>query len=258
LTQGAAPIRFGAMTSAAVVVPVKAFAAAKLRLAGVLEPAERAALARRMAGVVVAAAAPLPVFVVCDDDAVAAWAEKAGAGVVWCPGRGLNGAVADGVAALARAGVERAIVAHADLPLATRLDWVAGFDGVTLVPDRRRDGTNVAAVPTASGFEFSYGGGSFARHRAEAARLGLAARLVSDPFLAWDVDLPGDLAWPGAPGRAPGPDVAAGPSGRAGPATVGSPLAAAPIAPVAPAAPAAPGQPGPAAAGRPATASPCP
>src|SRR5918995_1497275 len=91
------------MTSAAVVVPVKAFTAAKLRLAGVLEPAERA------------------------------------------------------------------IVAHADLPLATRLDWVAVFPGVTLVPDRRRDGTNVAAVPTGAGFAFHYGGGSFAAQRAEAA-----------------------------------------------------------------------------------------
>ncbi|HKH04471.1 MAG TPA: 2-phospho-L-lactate guanylyltransferase [Acidimicrobiales bacterium] len=184
------------MTSAAVVVPVKAFTAAKLRLAGVLEPAERAALARRMAGVVVSAAAPLHVVVVCDDEAVRDWALGLGARVVWCPERGLNGAVADGVAHLAAEGVERAIVAHADLPLATRLDWLADFPGVTLVPDRRRDGTNVAAVPTGAGFAFHYGGGSFAAHRAEAARLGLPARLVSDPFLAWDVDLPGDLAWP--------------------------------------------------------------
>ena len=184
------------MTSAAVVVPVKAFTAAKLRLAGVLEPAERAALARRMAGVVVSAAAPLHVVVVCDDEAVRDWALDLGARVVWCPERGLNGAVADGVAHLAAEGVDRAIVAHADLPLATRLDWVADFPGVTLVPDRRRDGTNVAAVPTGAGFAFHYGGGSFAAHRAEAARLGLPARLVSDPFLAWDVDLPADLAWP--------------------------------------------------------------
>ena len=94
-----------------------------------------------------------------------------------------------------------------DLPLATRLAWVADFPGVTLVPDRRCDGTNVLAVPTASGFRFSYGAGSFGRHRAETARLGLPARLVPDPQLAWDVDLPVDLAWPGAPGP-PGPPSA--------------------------------------------------
>jgi 2-phospho-L-lactate guanylyltransferase len=191
-----------------VVVPIKAFSAAKVRLAGALDPDERAALARRMAGIVIAAASPLPVVVVCDDDDVRAWAEGAGARVVWCPGRGLNGAVADGVAALRADGIGRAIVAHADLPLATQLAWVADFPGVTLVPDRRLGGTNVAGVPTGAGFAFSYGVGSFARHRAEGARLGLPVRIVSDPFLAWDVDVPGDLAWPGAGGS--GPAVVAG------------------------------------------------
>ncbi|MGH9209371.1 MAG: 2-phospho-L-lactate guanylyltransferase [Acidimicrobiales bacterium] len=184
------------MPSAAVVVPVKAFRAAKLRLAPALEPPARAALARGMADVVVAAAAPLPVVVVCDDEDVRTWADAAGADVVWCPGRGLNGAVADGVAWLRRHEVTTAIVAHADLPLATSLAWVARFPGVTLIPDRRRDGTNVAAVPTDAGFQFAYGPGSFARHQAEAARLLLPVRVVHDGALGWDVDVPGDLAWP--------------------------------------------------------------
>lgn len=188
-----------ATTPAAVVVPVKAFDQAKVRLAGALAPRERADLARHMAEIVLLAADPLPAVVVCDDDEVRAWAERSGARVVWCPGRGLNGAVSDGVAALRAGGVERAIVAHADLPLATRLDWLADFPGVTLVPDRRFDGTNVLALPTASTFTFSYGAGSFRRHREEAARLGLPARVVQDPHLGWDVDLPADLAYPGAP-----------------------------------------------------------
>jgi 2-phospho-L-lactate/phosphoenolpyruvate guanylyltransferase len=185
-----------------VVVPVKAFTQAKVRLASALAPDERAALARHMAEIVLLAADPLPVTVVCDDDEVREWAERSGAEVVWCPGRGLNGAVSDGVAALRAAGVGTAIVAHADLPLATRLDWLADFPGVTLVPDRRFDGTNVVAVPTAAGFRFSYGPGSFGRHRTEAARVDLPARIVQDPHLGWDVDLPADLAYPGAP-RAP-------------------------------------------------------
>jgi 2-phospho-L-lactate guanylyltransferase (CobY/MobA/RfbA family) len=73
---------------------------------------------------------------------------------------------------------------------------VADFDGVTLVPDRRDDGTNVACVPVDVGFRFSYGGGSFRRHAAEARRLGLPLRIVRDPVLGWDVDLPADLAHP--------------------------------------------------------------
>ena len=45
-----------------------------------------------------------------------------------------------------------------------------------------------------AGFTFSYGPGSFARHGAEAHRLGLALRVVREPSLAHDVDLPADLA----------------------------------------------------------------
>src|ERR687898_935036 len=134
------------MGSAAVVVPVKSFTEAKVRLAGALDADQRAALAREMASVVLAAAAPLPAIVVCDEDAVRDWAERAGARVVWCPGRGLNGAVADGVEALGADGVEVAVVAHADLPLAIRLDWVGDFRGVTVVPDRRLDGSNALAI----------------------------------------------------------------------------------------------------------------
>lgn len=191
------PARVG--RSAAVVVPVKAFSAAKVRLAPALDPPARAALARRLADVVVRAASPLRVVVVCDDDEVHDWAVAAGAEVVWCPDRGLNGAVADGVAALRDDGVEQAIVAHADLPLARELAWVADFPGVTLVPDRRRDGSNVVSVPTGADFGFSYGSGSFARHRAEAARLALPLRIVDDADLRWDVDVPADLDWPDRP-----------------------------------------------------------
>ena len=178
----------------AVLVPVKAFREAKLRLAPALDGPAREQLARMMAERVVRAAAPLPVSVVCDDPDVATWARSAEAEVIARPGRGLNGAVSDGVARLAAAGVQRVVVAHGDLPLATRLAWVAGFDGVTIVPDRHDDGTNVICVPAAAGFCFWYGPGSFRRHSAEARRMGLAVRVVREPQLGWDVDLPDDLA----------------------------------------------------------------
>jgi 2-phospho-L-lactate guanylyltransferase len=182
--------------SAAVVVPVKAFVAAKQRLAPVLDPSARAALARSMAATVVAAAGALPVVVVCDDEEVRTWAGDLGADVLWTPGVGLNGAVEAGVDHLAGRGVHRAIVAHADLPLATELAWVADVDGVSLVPDRHGDGTNVACVPTAAGFRFAYGARSCARHEAEAHRLGLPVRVVPDVRLGWDVDRPADLDLP--------------------------------------------------------------
>lgn len=177
----------------AVLVPVKAFCGAKARLAPAMSGEDREALVREMAEAVVRAARPLPVSVVCDDAAVAAWASSLGAGVVWTPARGLNGAVTHGIAVLAEGGATTVIVAHADLPLATELAPVADFEGVTLVPDRRDDGTNVASVPSTAGFRFSYGPGSFARHVAECQRLGLPLRVVREPLLTWDVDLPVDL-----------------------------------------------------------------
>jgi 2-phospho-L-lactate guanylyltransferase len=182
--------------SIAVLLPVKAFSVAKRRLASALDPADRAALARSMADRVVQAAAPLPVAVVCDDAEVATWAQAAGATVLWRPGRGLNGAVGEGVDALALAGYHRVIVAHADLPHALDLAWLAEVEGVTLVPDRREDGTNVICLPADAGFRFSYGPGSFRRHVAEAERLALPLRIAHEPRLAWDVDLPADLVAP--------------------------------------------------------------
>lgn len=188
-----------AAVTAAVVVPVKAFHAAKVRLAPALDPAARATLAREMAEMVIAAAAPLSVTVVCDDDEVAAWATAQGVTVGWTPGLGLDGAVAAGVAAAESAGAAEIVVAHADLPLARGLADLTGPSTearVTLVPDRRSDGTNVIVVPAGSGFRFAYGPGSFVRHRTEAARLGCTLRVVRDPRLGWDVDIPDDLVLP--------------------------------------------------------------
>lgn len=177
----------------AVVVPVKAFALAKARLAPALDAEARAALARRMAEQVLRAAGDLPVTVTCDDDDVAAWARASGAAVAWTPGTDLNGAVTAAVEQLEAGGVDRVIVAHADLPRATDLTVVAGRGGAVLVPDRQRDGTNVLAVPAGSGFRFAYGPGSFERHRAEAVRLHLEVTVLEPDDLTLDIDDPGDL-----------------------------------------------------------------
>jgi 2-phospho-L-lactate guanylyltransferase len=177
----------------AVLVPVKAFTEAKLRLAPALPPLARAELARAMATHVLDAARPLPTAVVCDDPDVASWARSQGALVIWEPERGRNRAVAAGVERLRQAGARRVVVAHGDLPLAHGLDRVARFPGVTIVPDRAGNGTNVICVPAGTGFTFSYGPGSFTRHTAEAFRLGLPLRVVRTLALGHDVDLPTDL-----------------------------------------------------------------
>jgi 2-phospho-L-lactate guanylyltransferase len=184
----------GSGGAAVVVVPVKAFSQAKMRLAAVLRPEERAALARKMAEHVLAAAVPLPVVVVCDDEEVGDWARSLGARTLPEPGLGLNGAVNTAVAQLCAEGFGRLVVAHSDLPLANNLPRLAQVQGIALVPDRHEEGTNVISLPAGCGFRFAYGPGSFSRHKQEAARTGLPWRVVHDPGLAWDVDFPSDMA----------------------------------------------------------------
>jgi 2-phospho-L-lactate/phosphoenolpyruvate guanylyltransferase len=176
-----------------VLIPVKGFRQAKRRLGGAMTDQMRVDLVRSMAETVVKACAPLPAAVVCDDAEVAEWATGLGATVMWEPGQGLNGAVRSGVDQLARAGVQWVIVAHGDLPRATSFAPLIPFDGITLVPDRRDDGTNVLRLPVGCDFRFAYGPGSFRKHRAEAARLGLPVRVLRIPALAYDVDLPADV-----------------------------------------------------------------
>jgi 2-phospho-L-lactate guanylyltransferase len=179
-----------------VLIPVKALAEAKLRLSERFHDQDRQRMARAMAHRVVSAAGAIPVSVVCDDPEIAEWAAGVGANIITRPGRGLNGAVNDAVAKLRTAGAQQVIVAHADLPFAADLGVVAGFPGVTLVPDRHGDGTNVCCVPADAGFVFHYGPGSFRAHVHEAARVGQRLRVLQHRRLGWDIDRPADMAVP--------------------------------------------------------------
>lgn len=183
-------------------VPVKGLDMAKQRLGPHLTQAERARLARWMADGVLEACRPLAVFVVCDDTRVAEWGADAGARVHLTAATDLNGSVDDGVAVIAAAGFDHVVVAHADLPLPRTLVDVARPDTITLVPDRRRHGTNVAAFPLEHRMPARYGPGSFARHLAAAHRLvdesggRLVLEVRADPDLALDIDTVDDLRHP--------------------------------------------------------------
>ena len=178
--------------STAVVVPIRCFSGALSRLSGVLDDNRRAELMRRMAARVVAAAAPYPTFVATDDAAVSAWACYVGASPMPVGQPGLSAAAAIAVNRLAADGVERVVVAHADLVLARTLSPVVG-PGLVIAPDRSRDGSNVVCIPAAAGFCFAYGADSFRRHVAEAERLGIPVTVIDVPTLAVDIDSPVDL-----------------------------------------------------------------
>jgi len=180
-------------TDCFVLVPVKAFGEAKRRLGPAVSATDRAALARSMAAHVLAAAAPLPVCVACDDEEVAAFARDHGAMVAWTPGLGLNGAVGAGVATLSGLGARYVTVVHADLPIATGIGRIDAFEGVTIAPDRRRIGTNLLRVPTSVPFTMRFGRDSMRRHLEECERRGLRVLVLDRDDLAFDVDEPEDL-----------------------------------------------------------------
>jgi 2-phospho-L-lactate guanylyltransferase len=181
-----------------IAVPVRAFRLGNTRLAGGLDDETRAALARRLATRVVAAADGAPVVVVTADEEVTDWAADLGAEVVADPGS-LDGAARAGIEALALRGCARAVVAHSDLPLVTTFAPVlhdAGRATAVLVPCHHDDGTPVLSIPTAaaSAFVFAYGPGSFRRHVVAARAAGLAVRVVRDAALGFDVDTLDDVA----------------------------------------------------------------
>lgn len=182
------------VSSAAVLVPIKAFGAAKGRLSEVLGPQQRSALAQELASTVIAAADGLDVWVACRDVTVARWALGQGANVVWVGVDGLNPAV-ERATELLRGRYERIIVAHGDLPLARSLRFLADVepDEVVVVTDVRHDGSNVMSIPTSCRFTFRYGPGSAAAHEVSASEAGLQFRRLTHDELSLDIDEPDDL-----------------------------------------------------------------
>jgi len=179
-------------------VPVKALAAAKGRLAPWLSPLERRLLAIAMFEDVVAAlqatpglAAPL---VVSPDREMWRRAEAIGCRVVEEPagGEGLNAALAR---AAEKAGDDGLLVVAADLPLASAAGLQRVLEAaalapvvVVVVPSHDGDGTNVLAWREPASFAPRFGPGSATRHLSVPG-----AVRVDDPQLAMDVDTVEDL-----------------------------------------------------------------
>jgi 2-phospho-L-lactate/phosphoenolpyruvate guanylyltransferase len=182
---------------AGVVVPLRSFRGGKSRLAPRLDADGRAALARTLADRVAAVAVPLPTVVVSSDPDVVTWAHERQLDVIADPGS-LDGAARAGSEHLAALGLDRVVIAHADLALVTTLaDLVAPGAAATavVVPCRRHDGTPLLSLPAAVAvtFPYAYGPGSFARHVAHAQELELTIVVPDDPALRHDIDDADDL-----------------------------------------------------------------
>lgn len=177
--------------SEAVVIPLKRFDLAKYRLRRD-DDLDVTSIAKRLARGVIEASAPRPVIVLSEDPIVADFATSLGAEVWHSAATGLNDAVQGAYRGL-EGRYERLIIAHGDLRLPEGLGLVTVAAGLTLYADHHGTGTNVLAIPTGLDFHFAYGANSLALHVAEAERLALDYRVITDSPWRFDVDERSDL-----------------------------------------------------------------
>ena len=184
-------------------VPIKRLDRSKSRLSGVLDPAERKALARAMLCDVLAALGRVKalagILVVTGDADATSIATSFGATVLADPAEnGLNDAVLHGMRHLDaehRAGV---IVVPADIPFVAPAELAAVLAAlrsspVVVVPATRDGGTNMLAISPPALLSPVFGPDSFARHVAEARALGIEPQVLSLSGAGHDIDVAADL-----------------------------------------------------------------
>ena len=187
------------------VIPTKGFDGAKQRLATLLQPHERARLARAMLTDTLTACVQTPglegVGVVTCDARVAEVAESLGADVLWEPhAQGHSQAVTFGMHRCMQRGITSMLTMPGDLPLLTVADTETIVRPpsppvpVVLVPNRDDLGTNALLLSPPNCLPFAFGHDSFQRHLTLAAARHLDVEVRRIPRLALDIDAPEDLA----------------------------------------------------------------
>jgi 2-phospho-L-lactate/phosphoenolpyruvate guanylyltransferase len=188
-----------------ILIAAKQLEFAKTRLAPVLPPGERRALAEAMFRDVLAAsigaAVADQVAVVTSDGGLLATARAAGAWTIdeEFP-RGLNAAVALATGALIARGARTVCTVLSDIPLIAAEDIEAVFaamppaPGVVLVPSRDFSGTNIICRSPAGAVPTRFGRMSLVRHLDDCRSSGVGARVLRLARPALDLDVLADLA----------------------------------------------------------------
>lgn len=186
------------------VIPVKSFAMAKQRLASLLQPQERAALARAMFEDVLDVVAGSPylagTLVVTNDPQAAAIARHGNARVLTEPADGgLVPAMRYAAGFLCDTGNAGMVVIPADLPMikAADIELIVRSQpdtpAVALVGASSDGGTNALLCSPPNAIPICFGRDSFRVHRNMAQALGLLPKVLTVPRLARDIDRPEDL-----------------------------------------------------------------
>jgi len=187
-------------------VPLKDLVQAKSRLAGLLRPLERHALAQAMVEDVLSVLARHTdieqITLVSDDPGAGLLAQKYGA-QCWSESslgaRGLNSLVQSASERLLAGGEEPLLVLHGDLPLLTEADISAvltnqrKLQGLIIGCDRHGRGTNLLAFNAACVPHFCFGVDSCAGHKASAHSAGIPVQILQRLGISVDVDEAPDL-----------------------------------------------------------------
>ena len=188
-----------------ILIAAKQLEFAKTRLAPVLPPGERRALAEAMFRDVLAASlgatAADHVAVMTSDASLLAMARAAGALALdeEFP-RGLNVAVALATAALIAQGAQTVCTVLSDIPLIAAEDIDAVFAampaarGAVLVPSRDFSGTNIICRSPADAVPTRFGRMSLVRHLDDCRSAGVPAKVLRLARPALDLDVIADLA----------------------------------------------------------------
>jgi 2-phospho-L-lactate/phosphoenolpyruvate guanylyltransferase len=184
-------------------VPVKEFAGAKQRLASLLTPVQRQALAAAMLEDVLAAlvGSPLAGIMVNTVDPIAGeLARRYGARVVTEAARdGHTGAVAAMARILGAEGREGMLTVPGDIPRVTSAEIAAIIEAgrpspsVTIVPAHDERGSNAVLCLPPTVMQLRFGDDSFLPHLASARALGIEPTIVKLPGIGLDIDQPQDL-----------------------------------------------------------------
>ena len=187
-----------------VVIPAKDFHNAKQRLAALLQPHERSALARATLTDTLTACVQAEglagIGVVTCDTEVAELAESLHAEVLWeAKARGQSEAVARGGRECLRRGIPTMLTMPGDIPLLTPADveelasTAQSGQSVALVPNREDTGTNALVLTPPDCLPVAFGDDSFRRHLRLCAERSLSVDVRRMPRVALDIDTPDDL-----------------------------------------------------------------
>lgn len=186
-----------------ILVPVKNLAAAKQRLASVLDQASRTALAQAMLSDVLSTLynwknSPAVALVTSDPYATELARRYEFEVIPDLQNPGETGAIEMATVICEQRGVDSTLVIPADIPLiqSWELDEIlkqAPTEGSVLVPAADGRGTNAALRRQANLFPLRFGNDSFKPHHAAARATSKPCVVLNLPGIAVDVDNPSDL-----------------------------------------------------------------